>query len=364
MTEQAAFGPQKGSKFATVSDRTRTLKVAMIGCGCVAGYGHAPAIARSDELECVAYVDLDRPRAEEFARRFGGGDVYDDYRYVLERKDVDAVAVLTMPTAHCKIVIDALQAGKHVFVEKPISSSVEGAERMIAAARSCTNKLFVGFLLRHTSAYQKMAEVIHSGAIGQPAVYRMIGFEHYAPDDSFAWDRARLFMTETSPAMDCGTHYVDLMRWFSGAEATRVQGIGARINPTVPPGCFDWESYQIEFADGSTGIYEVGWGFTFPPDRMRKEAIGPRGRVEVHFGSIEEGKESCAETVFTPLGGTEEIVSRSEWKGFDGEWAYFARMIREDIEPYPQLNDALASLRIVSAGHRSAMEGAGLRAKP
>lgn len=141
------------------------------------------------------------------------------------------------------------------------------------------------------------------------------------------------------------------------AESIRVQGIGARINPDVPTGCFDWEAYQIEFDDGSRGIYEVGWGFTFPEKGFHKEAIGPKGYVGVRLAEIEEGKESGAETAFCPIGGHEEVICTSEWKGFAGEWAHFVRMIREDLDPLPALNDALASLRIVEAGHRSALEG-------
>jgi len=337
--------------------REQPLRVAMVGCGCVAKYGHAPAIAASDSLTCVAYVDRDRSRAEDFARCFGGGDVYEDYRRVLDRKDVDAVAVLTMPTAHGPIVLDALRAGKHVFSEKPISSSLAVAEQMVQASRDTGRKLFVGFLLRHTGVYVKMGEIVRSGALGRPLVFRMTCFERYDPADRFYWNRAMNFMADTSPAIDCGSHYVDLMRWYSGEEAVRVQGIGGRVNPEVPAGCYDWEMYQIEFDGGSRGFYEAGWGFSFPGTHECKQAIGPKGWAGVRLGEVREGEESGAETVFCPNGGKEEVVERSPWKGFDEEWEHFARMVREDLDPYPALHDALASLRIVTSGHRSAVEG-------
>lgn len=335
------------------------MNIAMIGCGCVAGYGHAPAIAASGDLRCVAYVDIDRASAEKFAARFGGGDVYTDYRQVLDRQDIDAVAILTMPSAHCRIALDALDAGKHVFTEKPIASNCADAERMIAKSRATGKKLFVGFLLRYTAVYRKMAEVIHAGLIGKPMLYRMIGFEHYRPADEYCWERAKRFMRDTSPAFDCGSHYVDLMRWYSGAEAVRVQGLAARVNPDVPPGAVDWESYQIEFDDGARGVYETGWGFSFPgePSRTQKEAIGPKGRVGVRFAQVEEGKESGAETVLWDLTEREQVLCKSEWKGFAGEWAQFGRVVRENLDPFPALHDALAALRIVEAAHRSAMQG-------
>jgi len=339
-----------------MSKERNKLNVAIVGCGCVAGYGHAPAIVRSQDLNCVAYVDMNLSRAEDFSHRFGGGDVYDDYRKVLERKDVDIVAILIKPSAHSQIATDALEAGKHVFTEKPISSDVAGGEEMIAAAKSAGKKLFVGFILRYTGVFQKMAEVIQSGRIGKPQIYRMKCFERYGSGDSFSWNRALAAIRDISPGIDCGIHYIDLMRWFSGAEAIRVQGMGARINPDVPEGMFDWESFQIEFDNGCRGIYEVGWGFSFPTSHPR-QAIGPQGYVGIRMGVTEEGEESGAELVFCPCDGKEEVIARSAWKGFDGEWAHFARMVQEDLDPYPALSNALESLRIVEAAHRAAVEG-------
>ena len=330
----------------------------MIGCGTVAGYGHVPAIAASTELCAAAFADRDRARALEFSQRFGGGDVFDDYREALDREDIDAVAILTPPRQHPRIAIDALEAGKHVFTEKPISHDVASAEEMIAAAKRTGRKLFVGFLLRHTPCFQKMAEVIHAGRVGRPLVFRMISFERYEPEEPFHWRRALdSFICETSPGIDCGSHYVDLMRWYSGAEAVRVQGVGGRVHPEVPEGCFDWEAYQVEFDDGSRGFYEAGWGYSFPAERLVKEAIGPEGYVGVRSAPVTEGEEAEAETVFRPVGGEEELLERSPWKGFAEEWDHFVRMVREDLDPCPALHDALASLRIVEAGNRSAKEG-------
>ena len=333
------------------------MRVAVIGCGCVAEYGHVPAITGSDQLSAAAFVDLDRSRAEKFSRRFGGGEVFQDYREVLARQDIDAVAVLTTSRHHARIAVDALEAGKHVFTEKPISHSSVSAEQMVAAARRSGRKLFVGFLLRHTRCFQKMAEVIHAGMIGHPMVFRMISFERYEPEEPFYWDRAlNSFILETSPGIDCGTHYVDLMRWFSGAEAAWVQGIGARVHPDVPEGHFDWEVYQLGFDDGSRGYYEAGWGYSFPAQHVTKEAIGPAGYVAVRSAATQEGKEKEAETVFRPVGGDEQVLARSPWKGIAEEWDHFARVVRDDLDPYPALQDAVASLRIVEAGNRSARE--------
>lgn len=334
------------------------MRIAVIGCGCVAEYGHVPAIFESEHLEAVAFVDPEQTRAEDLSRRFGGGTVYRDYREVLARDDVDAVAILTPPDCHAPIAIAALEAGKHVFTEKPISHTVATAEDMVAAARRTGRKLFVGFLLRHTRCFQRMGEVIHAGSIGRPMVFRMVGFERYEPDTPYYWDRAlNSFILKTSPGIDCGSHYVDLMRWYSGAEAVRVQGIGARIHPDVPEGHFDWEAYQITFDDGSRGYYEAGWGYSFPAERFLKEAVGPAGCVAVRAAPAREGQETMAETVFRPVGGAEEVLEQSPWKGFTEEWAHFERLVREDLDPYPALQDALVSLRIVTAGNRSALTG-------
>jgi len=337
---------------------SQPLRIAVIGCGHVAEHGHVPAIRQSAQLRVAAFIDKDLDRAARFSDQFGGGVPLKDHRQILESSDVDAVAVLTTPTQHHRIVIDALEAGKHVFTEKPISHNCATAEEMVAAAKRTNRKLFVGFLLRYTPCFRKMAEVIHEGLIGSPMVFRMISFERYEPEDKYLWTRAlNSFIHETSPGIDCGSHYVDLMRWYSGAEVVRVQGVGARTHPDVSEGCFDWEAYQMEFEDGSRGFYEAGWGYSFPAEHITKEVIGPRGYVGIRAAPAKEGEVMEAETVFRPVGGKEEVIERSPWKGFDEEWDHFARMVREDLDPYPSLDDALASLRIVEAGNRSAREG-------
>lgn len=338
------------------------MNVAVIGCGHVASYGHVPTIVASDKLRATAFVDVDLSRAEDFSKRFGGGDVYSDYRQVLERSDIDAIAILTTPTHHSRIAIDAMEAGKHVFTEKPISHDTASAQAMIDTAKGTGRKLFVGFLLRYTPAFVKMAEVIHAGMIGSPIVFRMVSFERYDPSEPFYWERALdSFIKETSPGIDCGTHYIDLMRWYCGANAVRVSGIGARVHPDVPDGCFDWETYHVDFDDGSRGYYEAGWGYSFPADRVTKEAIGPKGYVAVRSAAVREGEEGEAETVFCPVGGEEQVLQRSPWKGFAEEWDHFVRMVRDDLDPIPALEDALASLQVVEAGNRSARDGMVIR---
>ncbi len=107
----------------------KKLNVALVGCGCVAGYGHMPAIIKSTELNCLAYVDQDISKAQQYVERFGKADVYDDYHEVLKREDIDIVAIMTLPGSHNEIAIAAMEAGKHVFTEKPISSNVADAKK-------------------------------------------------------------------------------------------------------------------------------------------------------------------------------------------------------------------------------------------
>ncbi len=230
-------------------------------------------------------------------------------------------------------------------------------KKMIEASRKTGKKLFVGFLLRYTGIYQEMAKLIHAGKLGSPILYLLGGFERYKTDDPFAWNRALDLICDTSCAFDCGSHYVDLMRWFSGAEAVSVHGMGTRINNEVPKGMFDHESYHIEFDDGSRGIYGTGWGYSFPKKAGFKGAIGPKAYLGIEFDKTEEGKESGAKLIFCANDEQEKIVSLSSWKGFEAEWHAFYRMINEDLDQFSDLYDAIASLTIVEAAHESALKG-------
>ena len=329
--------------------------VVVVGCGTVAGYGHLPAIKHHPGARLVGVADVDPHRAQRANREFEAGAWSTNYQDFLRRDDVDVVVIATPPASHARIALDSLRAGKHVLCEKPIARSLYDAREMIRTAEETGGKLSVGYILRHNAAYRKAAALIQDGAVGSPLVMRLLGAEGYT--EAAQWERALGLLKNTSPLVDCGCHYVDVMRWFTGAEATSVCGVGTRLNPEVPGEGYDYGSIQVQFDDGSVGTYEVGWGYPFRTF-SEKEFIGPKGRLRIVYTSVEEGAERIQQLeCYAPAEGLRTIPVEGATKPMAQQLTSLIQHVTDDLDPLPALEDAVKSLEIVLAGHEAIRTG-------
>ena len=124
----------------------------------------------------------------------------------------DAVSINTYTDSHAAFAIRAMDAGCHVFVEKPLATSVADAEAVVAKAKATRRKLVLGYILRVHPAWQKLIEI--GRGLGKPLVMRMnLNQQSSGP----AWAVHRQLMESTTPIVDCGVHYVDVMCQLTGA---------------------------------------------------------------------------------------------------------------------------------------------------
>lgn len=123
-------------------------RIGIIGCGGIANGKHMPTLAKMKDVEMVAFCDLIPERAEEACKKYGapGAKCYTDYKELLKDPTIESVRVLTQNRWHCRITVDALDAGKHVLVEKPMCITSEEAKEMIAARDRSGKILAVGYL--------------------------------------------------------------------------------------------------------------------------------------------------------------------------------------------------------------------------
>src|SRR6185436_7089433 len=121
-----------------------------------------------------------------------------------ERPDVASIA--TYSDSHADYAVMALEAGCHVFVEKPLSTTVADAERVVAAAKANGRKLVIGYILRHHPSWMRL--IAEARALGGPFVFRMnLNQQSSGP----SWMTHKQLMKTTSPIVDCGVHYIDVM---------------------------------------------------------------------------------------------------------------------------------------------------------
>ena len=273
----------------------------------------------------------------------------------------DLVVIATYSDSHADLAIQAMENGAHVFVEKPLATTVADAERVVATARRTGRKLVTGYILRHHPSWQRL--IAEARALGGPYVFRM---NLNQQSHGHAWEIHKALMQTTSPIVDCGVHYVDVMCQITDAKPLRVHGIGLRLTSEIAPDMYNYGQFQVIFDDGSVGWYEAGWGPMMSETAFFvKDIISPQGAVSIVDGA--QGGSSDLEG-HTKVGGIllhrpdgDQVIKTLEEPGHQGlcdaEQAYVLRVIAEDTDLDRHMQDAVQSLRICLAADESIRSG-------
>lgn len=242
------------------------LNVGLIGAGRMGSY-HVDTWERVSCGNLVAIAEPDEATARaRIARR--PIEWVADYRWLLEREDLDAVCICVPSEHHARIALDAIAAGKHVFVEKPIATALEDGLRMASAARMAGLKLMVGHVERFNPAVDKLAELIEEGRIGR--VFRAHA-TRVGP--------LPVRIQDTGVAIDLATHDLDLMQFVLGRDITSIYAEGSRC---VHPSQEDMIACLLRFGDdGPMGLLDVNW--LTPEKRREMTVIGEGGMLSASY---------------------------------------------------------------------------------
>ncbi len=184
----------------------------LIGCGDIARKRVAPALRDLPNCELIAVNRARADRAEAFAREFGAGSWYGDWRELLADERVEAVYIATPVHLHAAQTIAAAEAGKHVLCEKPMALSVAECDRMVAACDAHGVRLGVAYYRHFYPVVERIKAIISSGEIGRPVVAQMNAFEWFDPEPSHPrrWllDKAQ---SGGGPMFDFGCHRIELL---------------------------------------------------------------------------------------------------------------------------------------------------------
>jgi predicted dehydrogenase len=254
--------------------------VAIVGAGAFAEL-HMAAYAELDDAEVVAVVDIDPRRAAAAARVAGGVPWALSIDDVLQRPDVLAVDICTPNFTHAPLAVTALEAGKHVLVEKPPALSLADYDRMVDAAERSGATLNVGLVMRHTPWARSIRSEIDSGSVGAPRLVR-IGLQSGViwPGGTRAWQRNRAL--SGGHVVHNGMHLIDLAGWFLDDRPIEVMARGFRVGPTVD----DHWTLTVRYASGAVAMIE--YSYTLPdPDGLIVEAtvLGDDGALR--FSSLD-----------------------------------------------------------------------------
>jgi predicted dehydrogenase len=299
---------------------------------------------------------------------------FEDFDEALKTTKPDAVSINTYPNTHADYAIRAMNAGAHVFMEKPIATTYEDGLKVVETAKAKKRKLVLGYILRHHPSWAKLVEI--GRTLGKPLVMRMnLNQQSSGP----AWNWHKNLMESLTPIVDCGVHYVDIMCQLTGAKPVRVHGIGARLSSETKVD--NYGHLHVVFDDGSVGWYEAGWGpMMSEVAYFVKDVVGPKGCVNIvvkQDGSTEARSDKVSNSAdidqhtktnalkihHADIDKQNNFIRKDEWVDMkdepdhqelcNREQAFFLKAINEDLDLSDSMADAVNSLRIVLAADKS-----------
>lgn len=346
----------------------RPLRVLVVGLGNM-GRSHARAYAAIEGYELVGICARGIAARTDLGE-FEGVPLFADFADALEKLRPAVVSINTYPDTHAQFAVAAMEAGAHVFVEKPLAQTIELAETVVETAVRTKRKVLVGYILRVHPAWTLFIERARS--LGKPLVMRM-NLNQQA--DGAGWRGMQNLMQSLSPLVDCGVHYVDMMALATGARPLRVHAIGARLSDSISDHVHNYGQLQVTFDDGSVGWYEAGWGPMMSETAYSvKDIIGPKGAVSmvagpakgsadvsghtsvsnirVHHGRLDDqGRFERADELLSPI----TDLSHDELCALEQHLLLDA--IRNDLDLTVHLQQAVDSLRVVLAAEESIRTG-------
>jgi predicted dehydrogenase len=305
------------------------LRIGIVGLGKMARL--ALRVFSESHLTRVAAVSARRQEVvDEISAQFGVPG-YTDYLKMLERDDIDAVAVATPDHRHFEIAKAVLESGRHAFIEKPFTTNLAEADELLRLAHKNNRKIQVAFNHRWLSAYYKTHDTIASGGIGTPMTgYARKNDTIVVPTKNIRW------AGETTCAWLLSSHDIDLVRWFLGSEPVAARAWGRKellVARGIPT--YDVIQAQARFANGAFVTFESGWIYpnTFPTNvDSYIQVIGSAGHVLLD--RKRESLEISTEESFTypKVFLVQEIFGRLRG-AFPNCLEDFARAILDDTTP-------------------------------
>jgi myo-inositol 2-dehydrogenase / D-chiro-inositol 1-dehydrogenase len=324
------------------------VRLGLIGAGAI-GRVHAGNIKNNIRgVKLAAVADVDQPAAKAVA---GGAKVYSDYHEMIKDPEVDAIIVCTPPFLKLDITKAAADAKKAVFCEKPISVTLEEADRMVATINSGGIKFQVGYQRRFDNSYVRAKQAMESGELGRLLLLK----EHNRdpPGPILGWS--------TNPAksggifLDTTSHDFDAVRWLSGSEIERVYAEGAALvyEELGKNGDFDTTQVIMKLANGALAYVDSCYNTVYGFD-ARLEMLGTQSAV-----TVEMGERSFAR-LMTSAGTKNEFFDSyaTRWaQAYRDEMADFADCVRTGRSVKVGVSEGREALKIGLAARASIAQG-------
>jgi myo-inositol 2-dehydrogenase / D-chiro-inositol 1-dehydrogenase len=336
----------------------------VIGCGRIAGLRHLPALAALPNARVVAVADVHAERLAGIADRFGIERRYGSHEELLADAEIEAVAVLVPAALHAEVAIAALDAAKHVLVEKPLALDLSDADRLVERAAASDRQVLVAYNLRWHRLVREARRLLAGGAIGEPELLASSFTSPYAyRTEAKPWRRAR--ETGGGVLVEMASHHYDLWRYLlrddpvevsalvrDGDEEDEAATVQVRMRGgTLVTGLFSQRSLEHQDLEvfGTEGHLRLGvYRFDALEVTRHPRRVGDaRGRLDGAARLVRSLPAAAAEA---RAGGLFVASYRDEWR-------HFLAVCRGEVEPECTAEDGRRSLALLLAAAESASCG-------
>lgn len=325
----------------------KKLNVGIIGAGRI-GQVHAKSITyHIPQAKIVAISDIYYEGAEKVAESLGIPNAYEDYHEILKNPEIDAVLICSSTDTHADIAVEAAEAGKHIFCEKPVDLTVAKIKKVIAAVEKAGVKLQIGFNRRYDHNFSEIKRLANDGKLGKLQTIKITSRDPEPPSIDYVKVSGGIFL-------DMTVHDFDMARFIGGEVEEVYANAAVTVDEAIgEAGDVDTALIALKFKNGAIGVI----------DNCRKACYGYDQRLEV-FGT--GGQASAANDTPTNVSYINENGNMTDkplyffleryMQSFTDEMTEFINAVQNDELTKTTVNDGLEALRLGLAAKLSVKE--------
>ena len=325
----------------------KKLNVGIIGAGRI-GQVHAKSITyHIPQAKIVAISDIYYEGAKKVAESLGIPNAYEDYHEILNNPEIDAVLICSSTDTHADIAVEAAEAGKHIFCEKPVDLTVAKIKKVIAAVEKAGVKLQIGFNRRYDHSFAEIKRLANDGKLGKLQTIKITSRDPEPPSIDYVKVSGGIFL-------DMTVHDFDMARFIGGEVEEVYANAAVTVDEAIgEAGDVDTALIALKFKNGAIGVI----------DNCRKACYGYDQRLEV-FGT--GGQASAANDTPTNVSYINENGNMTDkplyffleryMQSFTDEMTEFINAVQNDEQTKTTVNDGLEALRLGLAAKLSVKE--------
>jgi myo-inositol 2-dehydrogenase/D-chiro-inositol 1-dehydrogenase len=327
----------------------KKLKIGVIGAGRIGKVHAATLVQNVPQAKVLAIADIDLAGASELAQKFGIPKVSNNYKDIINDPEIEAVVICSPTDTHAQYIIEAAQAGKHIFCEKPVDLTLAAIQKALAEVEKAGVKLMVGFNRRFDPNFMKIHEMVKEGKIGQPHILKITSRDPAPPPAEYSAVSGGMFL-------DMTIHDFDMARYIADSEVTEVYTKATvLVDPEIgKAGDVDTAIITLTFANGAIGVIDNSRKAVYGYDQ-RVEIFGSLGMVNVDNNYPENHRYYTVDGVHKTL--PLNFFMERYLEAYANEMKVFCDAVANDTKLPVSGFDGLMSVAIALAAKKSYLEG-------